>query len=316
MTTAFIYNGFPYESHQEFLCATFDNGSEVITIPHQIGGIFLSHMDSSVIAGNTGISIASLAKTSDLTETTHQVGEVVKGVWRPGLKLNLDTALAINKEELARSKRDIRLLIQKLDSILLYVEPSNISLKVYSHKLRELLILSCTEVESFWIHYMKEAGESTDRLTTKDYVRLLHPLFLNEYEITFNRYPFTYSTKPFGQWDVSNPTTTLSWYDAYNKAKHDKILNFDQATLEDCLNSISALIVLFCIKYGPYEITAGHDLFANLISEHFVINIIDPDRKSFYIPMLKKFTKINGALSSTWISAPDGWDWNVLPFSI
>lgn len=317
MTKAYIYRGFPFGEKQELVCATFDNGSELITIPHEPAGIFLQDLNGALVAGASGIDVKSLVGANTAVETILEVGQAIKGVWRPGLRFNIDTALEVRKDELARSKIDLKVLAQKLDDILLYVESSPNSLATYGHKLREFLILACTEVENFWSYYIALSGKATSRLTTNDYVALCAPLYLKEFEVIFTRHPFKQSFKPFEYWNVTNPTTSLSWYDAYNQAKHNKNASFDKATLENCLNAIAANIILFCIRFSPYELTGGHDNFANLINEHFEIKLNNPDFRSFYVPFMKNFSIGTGVYSGNYrVGFQNGWDWTVLPFSI
>src|SRR5690606_5022655 len=107
-------------------------------------------------------------------------GEVVSGVWRPGLyfKREIHQALAIDEYTQRSAEQSLRVLIEKLDEILLYIEPSQIGLRSYGHKCRELLILACTEVESLWAQYMRLANITPAGRTfsTNDYVKLLNPL--------------------------------------------------------------------------------------------------------------------------------------------
>ena len=89
------------------------------------------------------------------------------------------------------SEYSLRLLVQKIDEIFLYIEPDTKSLNTYSHKTRELLILACTEVENFWQYYMTQAGQTPQNgrnYTTKDYVKLAEKLHLKDYEFTLKTY--------------------------------------------------------------------------------------------------------------------------------
>ncbi|MBN1281636.1 MAG: hypothetical protein JW985_01565 [Alphaproteobacteria bacterium] len=318
MPKAYIYKNCPYGSRNEFVCAVYDNGKEIISIPHSIGGIYLQHMDRPVILGETGINILALPGADSSIETDLDVGQAIKYVWRPGLRVNIETVLETKIDERAKSKIDLKILMQKLDEILLYLEPTADSLNTYGHKLRELLILSCTEIENSWGEYLKLSGLSITRPTTNEYVRLKSALFLAEFEIRFSRHPFIKVLRPFESWDATNPTTSLPWYDAYNQTKHSKNDNFNKSTLENCLNAIAANIIMFCVKYGPYEITAGNDNFANIINESFEISLNNPDLKSFYIPKMEKHThsEPGNAFVKTWTDVSNGWNWDVLPFSL
>jgi len=88
----------------------------------------------------------------EIKEMLHDVGHTVEGVWRPSLYYWEDTCSALNVKtsEQVAQEQSIRLLVQELDNLLFYIDPSAEGLESYSHKTRELLIISCTEVENQW----------------------------------------------------------------------------------------------------------------------------------------------------------------------
>lgn len=226
----------------------------------------------------------------DIKQIQHNAGEVVSGVWRPGLYYPEQAyqALQTNENEQRAAEQALRILIEKLDEILLYIEPSLSGLKAYGHKTRELLILSCTEVENLWTQYMKIAnvGPSGRSFTTNDYVKLLGPLYLAEYEVSFKLFNGIPEISPFLSWSSANPTQSLNWYDAYNKTKHDRSLHFSEATLENCLHALSAAIAMFCVRYSPYPLLHGNSSLSALFNQHFSVRLANPDPTSFYIPLI------------------------------
>jgi len=215
-------------------------------------------------------------------------GEVITGVWRPGLyfKKEIHQALQLDEYTQRSAEQSLRILIEKLDEVLLYIDPSPTGLNTYSHKCRELLILACTEVENLWAQYMRIANASpTARtFTTNDYVKLLTPLHLREYSITCKLIRNSYSVAPFAQWNASSPTQSLSWYNAYNKTKHDREQYFSEATLENCIHAIAAVIVMFTVRHGPFSLVEGGSTLAGLFVQHFDISLANPDPRSFYVP--------------------------------
>src|SRR5207245_250351 len=128
----------------------------------------------------------------DIKPTIHGPGETVSHVWRPGLYFHEETlqGLGNSEAELRMAEQALRLLLDRLDELFLYIEPDTHGLQSYSHKTRELLILACTELENNWKAYMRIAGMTPtgSDFTTKDYLRLLKPLYLDEYEITLKPY--------------------------------------------------------------------------------------------------------------------------------
>lgn len=228
---------------------------------------------------------------ADEIETmTSRVGEAIDGVWRPGLyyQTEIYQAIGVTEYQQKSAEQALKILIEKLDDLFIYIEPSPEGLKAYSHKTRELLILACTEVENIWKQYMDIAGEqpSGANFNTNDYVKLLKPLSLSEFEVSLKPYNAVNPFEPFGCWDATRPTQSITWYDAYNKTKHDRNSHFKEATLEACIHSVCANIVLFCVRYGPYLLYQGQGTLSALFNQLFEISIIDPDPKTFYVPSL------------------------------
>lgn len=221
-----------------------------------------------------------------IEELNNDFGEVINSVWRPSLYFQTDIrqALSVNDHERLSAEQSLYLLIQKLYDLFLYIEPSTQGQMSYGHKTRELLILACTEVENAWQKYMKVAGETRARLTTNDYVKLLQPLHLKEYEVTLKSYSSVTPRKPFLNWVAANPTSSLAWYDAYNKTKHDRENHFYEATLETCIDAVAANIILFCVRYGPYSLYESQSVTSSYFNQLFEVTLSNPDPKTFYIP--------------------------------
>jgi hypothetical protein len=226
-----------------------------------------------------------------IVETNLDVGATMQGVWRPGL-FQLDDilqGLAETTVNLRLSEQALLLQIQRLDELLLFVEPTAQSLSVYSHKARELLILACTEVEAQWKHYMALAGVQPQRqgFTTSDYVNLCAPLHLQEYEISLSRHEEVPPIRPFHGWSASRPTQSLSWYDAYNKTKHDGKEQFGAATVLACIQSVAANIAMFCVRFGPFHLHHGGGMLSALFNPTFTVALRDFDPRSYCVPELE-----------------------------
>ena len=225
----------------------------------------------------------------EIQETSTEPGHTIQGVWRPGLYFDdeIMQGLATTEVDLRLCEQGLLLLIQRLDDLLLFVEPCQRTLQTHSHKARELLILACTEVENYWQHYMRLAGVMPTRnsgFNTGDYFRLAAPLFLDEYEITLGRYADIPAIRPFFGWSSSAPTQSLGWYDAYNKTKHDRTTHFEQATIECCIQAVAATIALFSARFGPYRLFNGGGTLVSLFNQTFSLCLRDCNPKSFYIP--------------------------------
>ena len=221
----------------------------------------------------------------------NEVGEVIEGVWRPELYFYSDTNIALNTTESERrlSEQGIRVLLEKLDDLFLYLEPDSTSFSTYSHKIRELLILACTEVEGFWVYFMKLSNTNPigRNYTTKDYIKLKEVLFLSEYQFTFKSYSSVSPLTPFKIWDSTSPTSSLTWYDAYNKTKHDRINHFKEATFFNALNAVVASIILYICRFSPYPLLEEKGTLNSLVNQHFKIELINANIKKSYIPLIE-----------------------------
>jgi hypothetical protein len=228
----------------------------------------------------------------EVKEANCDVGHTIVGVWRPGLYFSEEVlqGLSATTFELRLAEQALLLLIQRLDELLHFVEPSPGTLRTHSHKARELLILACTEVENAWKSYLRVAGSASfgkRDFTTNDYVKLLGPLYLAEYQVLLPRYADVPPIRPFHDWSADQPTKSLPWYDAYNKTKHDRSSHFTDATLWNCLQSVAANLVLFSVRFGPFHLFHGGGTLAAYFNQLFTIELKDCSPESFYAPKVE-----------------------------
>ena len=226
----------------------------------------------------------------DIKTVNTAVGHSVKSVWRPGLYYDTDVIQAIGTTEHERflSQQSIRVLINKLDEIFFFVEPNNFTKETFGHKIRELLILTCTEIENFWNAFLVQGNMETkaNGFSTKDYVKLKEKLFLADFEFNLISYPELGVIIPFADWNLSNPSKSLFWYDAYNKTKHDRTANFSKATLWNTINAVVACLILYCVRFGPFTMFESNNHFSSLIKQHFSGQISKDCKETFYVPQI------------------------------
>ncbi len=227
----------------------------------------------------------------DIVELNREIGHTMAGVWRPGLYFYEESlqGLKATSFDVRVAEQSLLLLVQRLDELLNFIEPSINSMATHSHKSRELLLLACMDVENYWSSFLKLAGEQPPRqgFKTSDYVRLCAPLCLEEYEVSLPRYAVVSAMQPFSGWSATKPTQSLSWYDAYNKTKHDKATHFTDATLENCILAVAANLVLFSVRFGPTGLFHGAGTLPAYINQLFSIALRDYDPRTFYVPQLK-----------------------------
>ena len=142
-------------------------------------------------------------------------------------------------------------IFDSIEGLFLYLEPANENLPAFGHRIREMLILACTEVESAWRSVLEVNGKNQDRYTTKDYCHLIEPLRLKDWTLTLTNYPDLGTFSPFSTWSESSPTSSLPWYDGYNAVKHHREGNFKHATLGSLINAAAALHVMQAAQFGP-----------------------------------------------------------------
>jgi|HubBroStandDraft_2_1064218.scaffolds.fasta_scaffold50434_2 hypothetical protein len=255
---------------------------------------------------NTGQTVIENKSTSSYKTLTHwvefyfgakniqtmiaEVGHSIDGVWRPGLYYAEDVYQALNTSEPERRLSDqaLRVLLEKLDDLFLYVEPDTVSFNTYSHRIRELLILACTEVENFLGYYMSSSGTKPigANYTTKDYVKLRDKLFLREFKCSLRSYNTISPILPFTTWDPAKPTTSLPWYDAYNRTKHNRAGQFSAATFLNALTAVVANLVLYMVRFSPGLLLEDHGTLNSLVNQHFKFELLSPDPRKSYVALL------------------------------
>jgi hypothetical protein len=217
-------------------------------------------------------------------------GEVIAGVWRPGLRdtKHSKAALVFSEDEEWESEHALRLLIGRLDEIVNFIEPHEATLNVFGHKLRELLILACTEVENRFIQYLELAGiqKPPKGFTTQNYIKLKTKLYLADYAVKFKPYARLGQFRPFEKWTSPNTTVSLEWYDDYNQTKHDRKNHFDKSTLQNCLFAVSANIILHCARFMPYKLFDENSHLSSLINQYCEVCLVDQNPNAFYVGYL------------------------------
>jgi hypothetical protein len=167
-------------------------------------------------------------------------------LWSPSLK----------SEEvyIRRARRQLTLLAHKLEIICQTVDPAEKTLDVYGHEIRNLLILAATEAEMHWRGILVANGSLAQRLNSNEYVKLVEPLKLLDYAVTFQDFPELQPIQPFAGWSKVDPTKSLAWYDAYHGVKHNRDTEFQRGTLRHAFEAVSACIALLVAQFGPVSL--------------------------------------------------------------
>lgn len=147
-----------------------------------------------------------------------------------------------------------RNLFAEMRDVFRTIEPVEANDVTHGHRLRELLILACTEVESGWKGVLDAQGYGSGGrdLNRRDYVKLMKPMRLGEWTVHLFSHPGYRPIKPFAGW-TPNTTGTLPWYDDYNATKHGREQSFARATLKSMVDAIAAVYVMVRAQFGRFS---------------------------------------------------------------
>ena len=156
------------------------------------------------------------------------------------------------------------LLIQKdILELFDYIEPSDANLATHSHRIHELLLRTCVEVEANCTAILRENGYSrSGNWNMTDYKKIEQSHYLSQYEVKVPNWLGTGGVrKPFSSWSTLG---SLGWYTAYNATKHDRHLKFGQANFQNLIDAASGLAALIASQFLDHDFSpAGMSLSAN-----------------------------------------------------
>ena len=159
----------------------------------------------------------------------------------------LDPEYAKDRNELIHSYHLIENDFKKLFDYIHFDERNK---NIFSHRIYELILRSCTEFESNCKAILKANNYRSGRLNITDYFKINKSSNLNKYKVKLNLwYPEPKIIVPCKNW-YSSDVQKLDWYDSYNQVKHDRNINFEKANLETLLESISGLLVILYSQFG------------------------------------------------------------------
>ncbi|MHC2284101.1 hypothetical protein ACVME8_010771 [Bradyrhizobium diazoefficiens] len=167
------------------------------------------------------------------------------------------------KAYVASARGQAAILVRKLELICQTVQPSNRTLRVYGHEIRNLLILAATEAEMHWRGILRTNGSRVAKPNSNEFVKLLTPLKLAGYAVAFHDFPDIAPVRPFAGWTPADPTNSLGWYAAYHGVKHNREEEFERGTLGDAISAVSACVALLVAQFGP--VALGTKLSGSLV---------------------------------------------------
>lgn len=140
------------------------------------------------------------------------------------------------------------LLQNDLHRLFEFVEPADKNCDTYSFRIHELLTRTCVEVEANCKAILKENGYSrAGDWNMRDYKKIELSHRLSSYFVKLPIWNGSGSIRqPFAAWASVG---SLTWYSAYNHAKHDRHALFEEATFMQLIDAISGLLVLLSAQF-------------------------------------------------------------------
>lgn len=215
--------------------------------------------DAASIPSEESISFFLSRHCETINHEAFEVTEVINaGQYYPRIYRG-NTSLEYNSPAFHQDARAYQNTQSTLDSLFNYIDPDPSNFKCFGHKVRELLILACTEVEYLLYKGLTENGyENKKTYSTNDYIKCLELYKLDQWMVKLVRYPTIKTFTPFKNWDASKPTKSLAWYDAYNAVKHNRGDKIAEANFEHAIDSVAALHILLQAQYGYHIFDRMH----------------------------------------------------------
>lgn len=139
-----------------------------------------------------------------------------------------------------------------------YIEFDTSNFATYSNKYAKLLLQIGSEVDNTLRDICNLQGR-TNIAQYATYMLNKYPQITNQGVKVINR---NISLVPFAGWNILQPAQSLSFWDSYNSVKHDRIQNFNKASLEAVSNGLAALFIIE--MYQLYELyQAEPDTFSS-----------------------------------------------------
>ncbi len=163
--------------------------------------------------------------------------------------------------------RAFLLLLKDLQELFDYVEPADNNLSCYSYRIHALLLRACVEVEANCKAILKENGYSKKNkkgedidLNMEDYRKINVTHRLSSYEVKIPYWSGTENLRcPFAAWSIGS---RLPWYEAYNATKHDRHIEFKEATFNYLIDACCGVLVILSAQFETNDFSPGNILMA------------------------------------------------------
>lgn len=178
----------------------------------------------------------------------------------------VDREYAKNPEHYTRAFSIIQSDLLKLFE---FIEPAEINNNTYSFRIHELFMRVCIEVEANFKAILREnifnpkyksgqkqgqyRAENTWNINDFKIINKTH--HLDDYSVEM---PFWtgqgHIITPFHEWKSNTP---LTWYQAYNLSKHDRLDNFHLSNFRNLITGFAGLFVLLSSQFNTESFSTG-----------------------------------------------------------
>lgn len=130
-----------------------------------------------------------------------------------------------------------------LETAVKYVPYCTVHLDVWSPQFAQIILDSASQIDSLW-----KAAEQTQNPSSSNEKRTItdhwdrHRHSVAAQKVIFFGGPNPAVIAPFSEWDGSSYKSP-SWWQAYNKLKHDRFSNQSEATMSHATHSVAALLL-------------------------------------------------------------------------
>lgn len=179
----------------------------------------------------------------------------------------------------------LSLIIQDLRELFEYIEPSMQNANCYSHRTAILLTRVCIEVEANFRAILEANGYGPKKNYNMrdDYFKVNSSHRLSSYQVKLPEWDGDNCIRrPFSCWSTGQ-YNQLSWYAAYNGSKHDRVNNFNKASLDNLIDAVCGLCVVLSAQFGSSDFGPGAsylildtpDIFDTGLDGYFLIKYPD-----------------------------------------
>ena len=171
-------------------------------------------------------------------------------IWRPlknGQKAEyLDDELYASTHY--QASNSYNLIENDLKKIFEFIEPVDENLNIFSHRIYELFLRSCTEYESHCKDILLDNGLKGS-FNNEKYFLINIMCKLSEYSAMLLLDGNIYlNINPFKDW-ANVDYEPLKWYQDYNSVKHNRNSEFSKANLSNLINSVCAVQILLIAQF-------------------------------------------------------------------